>query len=184
MLPLKRGGAGLLALLGLHNVQAGELAVGSMAPKFILPDQESNTHALTEYRGRWVVLYFYPKDDTPGCTTEACNFRDDLPALRALNVQILGISLDDAKSHARFAEKYSLPFPLLADAEGDVTRAYGALWSMGPLRVAKRYTFVIDPEGRIARIYRNVKPANHSRELQQDVKELQKGPAGVYKPVS
>jgi peroxiredoxin Q/BCP len=184
MVLLKRGGAGLLAFLGLHNVQAGELAVGGAAPKFALLDQESKTHALAEYRGRWVVLYFYPKDDTPGCTTEACNFRDDLPALRALNVQILGISLDDTKSHARFAEKYRLPFPLLADTEGNVARAYGALWSIGPLRIAKRCTFVIDPEGRVARIYRNVKPASHSRELQQDLKALQKEPAGARKPAS
>lgn len=182
MVPLKRASAGLLALLGLHTVQADELVIGGPAPKFTLLDQESKSHALAEYRGRWVVLYFYPKDDTPGCTTEACNFRDDLPVLRALNVQILGISLDDTKSHARFAEKYKLPFPLLADVDGNVARVYGALWSIGPLRIANRYTFVIDPEGRIARIYRNVKPATHSRELQQDVKELQKGPAGGRKP--
>ncbi len=184
MVLLKRGGAGLLALLGLNSVQADELAVGSPAPKFSLMDQESKNHALADYRGRWVVLYFYPKDDTPGCTTEACNFRDDLPALRALNVQILGVSLDDSKSHAHFAKKYSLPFPLLADAAGDVVRAYGALWSIGPLRLAKRHTFVIDPEGRIAKIYRNVTPASHSRELQQDLKELQKGQSGTRKPVS
>jgi peroxiredoxin Q/BCP len=184
MLLLKRGGAGLLALLGLHSAQADELAPGDPAPKFALLDQESKSHALAAYRGRWVVLYFYPKDDTPGCTTEACNFRDDLPALRALHVQILGISVDDSKSHARFAEKYQLPFPLLADTDGDVARAYGALWSIGPLRIAKRYTFVIDPEGRIAKIYRNVKPAAHSRELQQDLKELQKGASGKDKPGS
>jgi len=180
MLLLKRGGAGLLALLGLHSVQADELDVGSPAPKFSLLDQESKSHALADYRGRWVVLYFYPKDDTPGCTTEACNFRDDLPALRALNVQILGVSMDDTRSHAQFAEKYSLPFPLLADTEGDVARAYGSLWSIGPLRLAKRYTFVIDPEGRIAKFYRDVKPATHSRELQQDLRELQKGSAGKH----
>ncbi|HJX17040.1 MAG TPA: peroxiredoxin [Acidiferrobacterales bacterium] len=182
MLLLKRGGAGLLALIGLQGVQADELAAGSAAPKFTLLDQEAKTHTLANYRGRWVVLYFYPKDDTPGCTTEACNFRDNLPALRALNVQILGISMDDTKSHARFAEKYRLPFPLLADTEGGVARAYGALWSIGPMRIAKRHTFVIDPEGRIANIYRNVRPASHSRELQQDIKELQKGMSGMRKP--
>jgi peroxiredoxin Q/BCP len=180
----KRASAGLLALLGLQGVQAGDLAVGNPAPKLTLLDQESKTHTLADYRGRWVVLYFYPKDDTPGCTTEACNFRDDLPALRALNVQILGISMDDTKSHARFVEKYRLPFPLLADTEGDVARAYGALWSIGPLQLAKRHTFVIDPEGRIAKIYRDVKPVSHSRELQQDIKELQKGATGTRKPVS
>ncbi len=184
MAQLKRVSAGLLALLGLHGVQADDLAPGNPAPKFTLLDQETRTHTLASYRGRWVVLYFYPKDDTPGCTTEACNFRDDLPAMRALNVQILGVSMDDTKSHARFAEKYSLPFPLLADTEGNVARAYGALWSIGPLQVARRHTFVIDPEGRVAKIYRNVKPAEHSRELQQDLKELQKGPAGMYKPAS
>jgi thioredoxin-dependent peroxiredoxin len=175
VLPLKRASAGLLALLGLQPVQADELVPGSLAPKFTLSDQESKTQSLSSYRGRWVVLYFYPKDDTPGCTTEACNFRDDQLALRALNVQILGISVDDSKSHAQFAQKFHLPFPLLADTEGQVARDYGALWSIGPLRIAKRYTFVIDPEGRIAKIYRNVKPSTHSRELQQDLKELQKG---------
>lgn len=174
MLLLKRGSAGLLTWLGLHSAQAGDLAVGDPAPKFALLDQESKGHTLANYRGRWVVLYFYPKDDTPGCTTEACNFRDDLPALRALNVQILGVSVDDSKSHARFAQKYQIPFPLLVDKEADVARLYGSLWSIGPLRLAKRYTFVIDPEGRIAKIYRNVKPVSHSRELQQDIKELQK----------
>jgi peroxiredoxin Q/BCP len=183
VLQLKRASAGLLALLGLHSVQADELAPGSPAPKFTLLDQESKSHALSAYRGRWVVLYFYPKDDTPGCTTEACNFRDDLPALRALNVQILGISVDDTKSHAQFAQKFHLPFPLLADTDGAVAHDYGALWSIGPLRIAKRYTFVIDPEGRIAKIYRNVKPATHSRELQQDLKELQKGTSAKPKPV-
>ena len=173
MLLLKRGSVGLLTWLGLHSAQADELAISDPAPKFALMDQDSKGHTLANYRGRWVVLYFYPKDDTPGCTTEACNFRDDLAALRALNVQILGISVDDSKSHTRFAQKYQLPFPLLADTEGNVARLYGSLWSIGPLRIAKRHTFVIDPEGRIAKIYRNVKPVSHSRELQQDIKELQ-----------
>jgi peroxiredoxin Q/BCP len=132
--------------------------------------------------GRWVVLYFYPKDDTPGCTTEACNFRDDLPAMRALNVQILGISLDDTKSHAAFARKYQLPFPLLADTEGKVARAYDTLWSIGPLRIARRHTFVIDPEGHIAKIYRNVNPASHSRELQQALKQMQKESSRAHSP--
>jgi thioredoxin-dependent peroxiredoxin len=180
VLPLKRASAGLLALLGLQPVHADELAPGNLAPKFTLADQESKTQSLSSYRGRWVVLYFYPKDDTPGCTTEACNFRDDQLALRALNVQILGISVDDSKSHAQFAQKFHLPFPLLADTEGRVARDYGALWSIGPLRIAKRYTFVIDPEGRIAKIYRNVKPSTHSRELQQDLKELQEAALATH----
>ncbi len=185
--------AGLLALLGLHAALAAEameaalpknnpITVGAEAPAFALQDQASKTQALADYRGRWVVLYFYPKDDTPGCTTEACNFRDDLGTLRALNVQVLGVSMDDTQSHARFAEKYRLPFPLLADTGGVVTRAYGALWSLGPIKFAKRHSFIIDPEGRIARIYRDVKPESHSRELQQELKELQKLSSGARQP--
>ena len=176
--------AGLLTLLGIHAAQAAELSVGVPAPAFALKDQANKIHALADYRGRWVVLYFYPKDDTPGCTTEACNFRDDLGTLRALNVQVLGVSMDDTQSHARFAEKYRLPFPLLADTDGVTTRAYGALWSLGPIKFAKRHSFIIDPEGRLAKIYRDVKPETHSRELQQDLKALQKRPAGTAKPVS
>ena len=183
-LPVRRALFGALAALGLPAAYAAELAAGSAAPAFTLKDQESKIHALADYRGHWVVLYFYPKDDTPGCTTEACNFRDDLPALRALNVQILGVSVDDSRSHARFAEKFHLPFPLLADTDGTVASAYGSLWSIGPLRIAKRHTFLIDPDGRIAKIYRTVKPSAHSHELQQDLKELQKGSSGARRPVS
>ena len=185
MLRFKYRIAGLLALFGMHAAQAAEsmeaslhknshFTVGAAAPAFALKDQAGKVHALADYRGRWVVLYFYPKDDTPGCTTEACNFRDDLHTLRALNVQVLGVSMDDSQSHARFAEKYRLPFPLLADTDGVATRAYGALWSLGPVKFAKRHSFIIDPEGRLAKIYRDVKPETHSRELQKDLVELQK----------
>lgn len=168
-----RGLAGLLALFGLHSAQAAELAVGNMAPAFRLTDQAAKAHRLADYRGRWVVLYFYPKDDTPGCTTEACNFRDAIVAISSLNTQVLGVSLDDTASHARFAEKYQLPFPLLADPEGRVVNAYGALWSLGPVKFARRQTFIIDPEGRIAKIYRSVDPARHSADVQHDLKALQ-----------
>ena len=131
-------------------------------------------HALEDYRGRWIVLYFYPKDDTPGCTTEACNFRDDISALTALGVQVLGVSTDDRASHARFAEKFHLPFPLLADTDGSTARAYGALLGFGPLKFAKRHSFIVGPDGRIAKIYRDVQPATHSREIRDDLKALQK----------
>ena len=182
MLRFKYRIAGLLALFGIQAAQATELTIGTSAPAFALKDQANQTRALADYRGRWVVLYFYPKDDTPGCTTEACNFRDDLGTLRALNVQVLGVSMDDSQSHARFAEKYRLPFPLLADTEGVATRAYGALWSLGPVKFAKRHSFIIDPAGRIAKIYRDVKPESHSRELQQDLKALQKTEPGKHTP--
>ncbi len=164
----------LLALVGLGTAQAAELAPGDPAPAFALKDHENKTHTLDDYRGHWIVLYFYPKDDTPGCTTEACNFRDDLPVLRRLGVIILGISTDDTRSHAEFAKKYSLPFPLLADTDGHVAKRYGSLQSFGPIRFAKRHSFLIAPDGQLAKIYRSVNPATHSRELQQDLKELQK----------
>lgn len=165
--------ASLLALLGLHTAPAAALDTGQPAPAFQLTDQSGTTRSLADYRGQWVVLYFYPKDDTPGCTTEACNFRDDLPMLRNLNVQILGVSVDDATSHARFADKFHLPFPLLADTTGEVARQYEALTSFGPFKFAKRQTFLIDPEGRLAKIYRDVKASTHSREILQDLKQLQ-----------
>ncbi len=170
---LKHGLTGLLAVFGLQAAQAGGLAIGTPAPAFSLADQSNTARTLGDYRGRWVVLYFYPKDDTPGCTTEACNFRDDLPRLRALGVQILGVSVDDSASHARFAKKFELPFPLLADTDGAVARSYGALWSLGPVKFAKRHTFIIDPHGQIAKIYRDVQPSSHSREIRQDLQQLQ-----------
>ncbi|MDH4134771.1 MAG: peroxiredoxin [Gammaproteobacteria bacterium] len=178
MTRLQRLLASFVTLAGLGAAQAAELAPGEPAPAFALKDQDNKTHSLADYRGQWVVLYFYPKDDTPGCTTEACNFRDDLPALRALGVAILGISTDDTQSHARFAEKFKLPFPLLSDTDGRVAKSYGSLQSLGPIQFAKRHSFVIAPDGRLAKIYRSVSPATHSRELQQDLKELRKK-AGV-----
>jgi peroxiredoxin Q/BCP len=169
--------AGLLAVFGLQAAQAAELAVGTPAPDFDLKDQANRAHRLADYRGQWVVLYFYPKDDTPGCTTEACNFRDDISQITALKAVVLGVSMDSTESHARFAQKFQLPFALLADTDGGAARAYGALTSFGPLRFAKRHSFLIDPQGRIAKIYRDVKPAIHSREIRDDLKALQGGRA-------
>ena len=167
--------AGLLALLGLHTAQAGDLQPGDPAPVFALADQAGKTRALADYRGNWLVLYFYPKDDTPGCTTEACNLRDDISRITALGASVVGVSLDDSASHARFAEKFHLPFPLLADTDGQVARAYGSLASFGLFHFARRHSFIIRPDGRIAKIYRNVNPGQHSREIQNDLKALQAG---------
>lgn len=133
-------------------------------------------HRLEDYRGRWVVLYFYPKDDTPGCTKEACAFRDAHAELKALGAVVLGVSADGVESHRRFAEKYGLNFPLLADPEKAVIRAYGA-WGKKNLygRVYEgvmRYTFLIDPEGRIARVWKKVKPATHAQEVAAALREL------------
>ena len=146
---------------------------GDLAPDFSLVDQYGKTRALADYRGSWVVLYFYPKNDTPGCTTEACAFRDDYVALKELGAEILGVSLDSAESHARFTEKYGLPFPLLADADGAVASAYGSLSGIWPLKFAARHTFIIDPDGHIARIYRKVTPKTHSQAVIADLRSLQ-----------
>ena len=119
-----------------------------------------------------MVLYFYPRDDTPGCTIEACRFRDGMDELHSMGVEVLGVSLDSPESHAQFAVKYSLPFPLLADAGGDVARRYGSLLSLGPMRVAKRRTFIIDDHGKVAKIYRRVKPRSHGEEVIADLRSL------------
>ncbi len=169
-----------LTLLGAGGIVSRALAkememtVGTMAPDFSLPDQDGVTRTLSAYRNHWVVLYFYPKDDTPGCTTEACRFRDDYVAATKLGAEVLGVSVDNRDSHAEFAKKYHLPFPLLADTGGKVAREYGALWSLGFIRFARRHTFIIDPAGRIAKIYRNVSPKTHSREVIEELKTLEK----------
>jgi peroxiredoxin Q/BCP len=167
---------GLFAAMGLMLVQmarAGELPkVGEAAPDFELPDQNGAMHRLKEYAGKWLVLYFYPKDDTPGCTQEACAFRDDMHKLTALGAQVVGISVDDSASHAAFAQKYHLPFPLLADKTTVVAARYGALTDLGVFRFAKRYTFLIDPQGRVARVYVKVETSKHSQEIIEDLKQL------------
>lgn len=155
---------------------AGEQpVVGTPAPEFELPDQDGQLHSLEDYRDQWVVLYFYPKDETPGCTTEACEFRDNIFAFRDLGVQILGVSLDDVASHKAFAENHSLPFPLLADSDGETSTAYGVKTRMFGMTVAKRQTFIIGPDGDIAKHYEKVKPDEHSAELLADLKELGAG---------
>ena len=147
-------------------------AVGDPAPDFDLLDQDGEARSLEDYRDGWVALYFYPKDDTPGCTTEACEFRDDIFKYRRMGCQILGVSLDDTASHKEFAEKYSLPFPLLADTEGAVASAYGVKTRFGNAAVAKRQTFLIDPDGNVARHYEKVNPEVHSDEVLADLAEL------------
>jgi len=146
-----------------------KLTIGSPAPEFKLKDQYNRFHQLDQYRGQWLVLYFYPKDDTPGCTKEACNFRDDIAKLKQLNATVIGISIDDQESHQKFSEKYSLQFPLLADTEATTTQAYGSLFSLLGLRFAKRHSFIIDPGGKIAKIYRDVDAETHSQEIITDL---------------
>lgn len=152
------------------------LESGIPAPVFSLPDETGTVRNLTDYRGRAVVLYFYPKDDTPGCTTEACNFRDDYSAYVKADVIILGVSPDQPKSHTKFKEKYTLPFPLLADVDHQVCDQYG-VW--GPKKFmgreyegVLRTTFLIDGDGKIAKVFEKVKPAEHSAEVLAAIKNL------------
>jgi thioredoxin-dependent peroxiredoxin len=145
---------------------------GNDAPNFSLPDANEKMHQLAEYSKQWLVLYFYPKDDTPGCTKEACHFRDDLAKLEKLGAKVVGVSVDDGQSHVAFARKYNLPFPLLSDKDGKVAEKYGALTNLGLVKMAKRYTFLIDPQGRIAKVYLNVDTSRHSQEIIDDLTKL------------
>ena len=145
------------------------LQAGKKAPDFTLLDDTGKPHSLKDYAGKTVVLYFYPKDDTPGCTTEACNFRDDYSAYQKAGLTILGVSPDDVKSHAKFKQKYGLPFPLLADEGHKVCDLYG-VW--GPKKMmgreydgVHRTTFLISPDGSIKKVFENVKPPEHSKEI-------------------
>lgn len=148
-------------------------AVGGMAPEFKLQDQNGKWHQLADYRGQWVALYFYPKDDTPGCTTQACSFRDNIFAFKNEGAVILGVSVDDVESHKEFAEKHGLPFALLADSEKSVAKEYGVLKKYaGIMEIARRDTFLIDPEGRIARHYESVDPEENSKIVLRDIKAL------------
>jgi peroxiredoxin Q/BCP len=150
-------------------------AVGEAAPAFSLPDQAGQQHSLSDYQDSWVVLYFYPKDDTPGCTKEACSFRDDLFKLEQLGAKVIGVSVDDSDSHAEFARKYHLPFPLLADKKGAVADSYGALRNLGVIKLAKRYTFLINPQGKIAKTYLEVDTSRHSQEIIDDLQKMTRG---------
>lgn len=162
-----------LLLVASTAALAEQVSNGDIAPDFELIDQNGQIHSIEDYRGKWVALYFYPKDDTPGCTTEACEFRDNIFAFKNLDCQILGVSLDDAESHKDFAEKHGLPFPLLADTEGTTADAYGVKTKFMGMEVAKRQTFLIDPDGNIAKHYAKVDPDEHSAELLADLETLQ-----------
>lgn len=162
-----------LALTVGQLTYAEQLTSGDPAPGFELTDQNGDMHSLEDYRDQWVVLYFYPKDDTPGCTTEACEFRDNIFAFDELNCQVLGVSLDDEVSHKEFAEKYSLPFPLLADTRGMTADAYGVKTKIFGVTVAKRQTFLIDPDGNVAIHYEKVDPDIHTDAILRDLRDLQ-----------
>jgi peroxiredoxin Q/BCP len=152
---------------------AGEVpAVGSEAPAFRLQDQNGEWHDLADYRGGWLAVYFYPKDDTPGCTTEACNFRDNIYAFKAIGATVVGISIDDVESHSEFASKYKLPFTILADDTGATAEAYGVLRDWKLTKIASRQSFLVNPEGVIVKHYEDVDPETHTQEVLTDLEAM------------
>ena len=154
------------------------LKIGRKAPAFSLLDQDSVIHSLKHYAGKWVLLYFYPKDDTPGCTKEACMIADVYQDFKRMKVSVIGVSKDTPKSHKKFAEKYSLPFTLLSDPTMEMMDKYGAFVEKQmygkTVRGTNRISYLINPEGKIAKVYPNVDPANHALDLLKDIKVLQK----------
>jgi peroxiredoxin Q/BCP len=152
------------------------IAEGKSAPDFTLPDENGKKHKLSDYRGKTVVLYFYPADDTPGCTKEACDFRDDYLKYKAAGAVVLGVSPDDEASHDKFKIKYKLPFPLLADTDHKVAEKYG-VWAEKSMFGKKyfgivRSTFIIDGDGKIAKVYDKVKVVSHSQNVLADLAQL------------
>jgi peroxiredoxin Q/BCP len=152
-------------------------AEGSDAPDFTLPSQEGSPVSLKGYRGKWVVLYFYPKDQTPGCSREAHNFQVDQPKYAERSAVVLGVSLDSVDSHKKFCAKEGLNFKLLADTDHKVTDSYGSLTNFGLVKFAARHTFLIDPSGKVAKAYTSVDPLKHSAEVLAELDALQKAGA-------
>lgn len=148
------------------------LTLGSPAPGFTLPDQIGKPHSLRDVKGRWVLVYFYPKDDTPGCTKEACAIRDSMKAYDEAKCTVFGISRDSAESHKAFADKYSLPFTLLSDTEGSVIEAYGA--GKDGSSGVKRISVLVDPTGKVSKIYYSVTPDEHAGEVLSDITLFQR----------
>jgi len=163
----------LITVLLSMPLLAGDVpSVGSDAPSFKLQDQNGEWHSLEDFKGTWLAVYFYPKDDTPGCTKEACNFRDNIYAFRAIGASVVGISVDDVESHKEFSDKYKLPFTILADEKGQTAKNYGVLKDYKLIKLASRQSFIINPEGKIAMHYDDVDPDTHTAEVLADLKSL------------
>ncbi len=166
----------ILAMVAASSVGAftDAPAVGSDAPEFTLTTNEGNQASLKDFRGQWVVLYFYPKDFTGGCTLEAHNFQADLDKYKAMKTVILGVSVDSAESHKSFCAKEGLAFKLLSDPGGKISDTYGSIMEIQGSKLSARNTFVIDPQGKIAKVFMKVKPAGHSEEVLAALETLQK----------
>ena len=164
---------GVIMITASLSACAGDpLQVGSAAPGFRLQDQNGEWHDLADYRGKWLAVYFYPKDDTPGCTTEACSFRDNIYAFKEIGAEVIGISVDDVDSHKAFASKYKLPFTILADVGGKTSDAYGVLRDYKLMQVASRQSFLVNPDGIMVKHYEDVDPESHTEQVLTDLKAL------------
>ena len=150
------------------------VAIGKKVPDIELHLTGGRRARLSDFTGRPLVLYFYPKDDTPGCTTQACAFRDNIFAFRKIDAEIVGISLDDVETHQEFAEKYSLPFTLLSDKDGETAKRYGVLKNYGVMKLASRQSFLIDPDGQIVKHYEKVDPESNSTQMLADIESFRK----------
>jgi thioredoxin-dependent peroxiredoxin len=165
---------------GVRAMHAGDKApaVGTQAPDFTLNSQEGKPVSLRDFKGKWVVLYFYPKDFTSGCTVEAHNFQRDLAQYEAKNAVIVGVSMQDENSHQQFCTKEGLSFKLLADTKSDVSSQYDSVMNMGVAKLSARHTFLIDPKGKVEKVWLDVKPPNHSEEVLAALTQLQSGSSG------
>lgn len=163
----------IVSLLIMQTSYAATLKIGQAAPDFTLSDQNNQSQTLSKMQGKWVVLYFYPKDETPGCIAEACSFRDNIVAIKAKNTVVWGVSVDNTESHAEFAKNHQLPFTLLADPGGKVAQLYQALRNMVIFKIAKRHSFIINPQGKLVKAYRDVNPKTHVAEILKDLQEFQ-----------
>ena len=169
----------IIAFLGyrIYSTVPNTPKLGTKAPDFNLPNANGELVSLTSLNGGWLVLYFYPRDDSPICTKQACSFRDDMHKLEKLGANVVGVSLDNSKSHAEFSKKYKLPFTLLIDKDGEVASKYGALTNLGVYKMAKRYTFLIDPNGVLRKTYLSVNTSKHSQQIIDDLIALSEAKA-------
>jgi len=149
--------------------------VGEPAPAFELADQYGETHALEDFQGKWLVVFFYPKADTPGCTTEACNFRDNIYAIRGAGAEVVGISVDSVEDQKKFSDKYKLPFTILSDTGGETCDDYGVLRSFGSMEVANRESFIVNPDGVVVKHYERVNPETHTQDVIEDLERFRAG---------
>ncbi len=171
ILAVVAGAAGVLWLVNA-NVARNLPKAGEPAPAFTLPDQNGIARTPEEFRGKWLVLYFYPRDDTPGCAEQAMRFRNSMRDLEALGAAVCGVSVNSSDSHAAFARKYNLPFALLADRNGETAARYGSLLNFGIVKFARRNTFLIDPAGQVARVYVGVSAGRNAGDVLRDLGEV------------